>query len=169
MHANPPGFAPENILVMRVSLSGAQYRTRPPQETYAQELLRRIESAPGVQAAGVEFGTLWTSLEMEGAPLAGFHAQAADDRPFAGRRMVSPGYLRALGVRLLRGHWPTEAESKDAIVINETLARTIGGDPVGRRISGRFGGVIAGVVADFKYWKLDAEMQPEAYLPYARW
>ena len=39
---------------------------------------------------------------------------------------------------------------KEAIVINETLARIIGGDPVGRRISGRFGGVVAGVVADFK-------------------
>jgi len=42
--------------------------------------------------------------------------------------------------------------------VNQTCARQlIGGDPLGRHLSGSFLiGTIAGVVADFKYWRLDA-------------
>ena len=40
-------------------------------------------------------------------------------------------------------------------------------DPIGKPISGSFlSGTTLGVVADFKYWQLDAEPRPEVYMAY---
>ncbi|PYT25023.1 MAG: hypothetical protein DMG57_26795 [Acidobacteria bacterium] len=97
MNAFPPGFTPEKTLVMRVSLSGAQYRTWSRKRGCTQELLCRIETVPGVQAVGLDCGTLNTSVHVEGAPA----TSPLREEPFAAIRFVSPGYLRAIGVPLL--------------------------------------------------------------------
>ena len=157
MNAKPPGFAPESILVMRVSLSGPQYRSWPPQEAYLYELLRRVNTAPGVLAAGIDCGTFNTAVRVEGA------------QQTSAVRFVSPGYLRAIGVPLIKGRWPTDGESLDVVLVNQTFARNLadGRDPVGRPIGGSFlSGTTVGVVADFKYWQLDAEPRPEVYMAY---
>jgi putative ABC transport system permease protein len=69
----------------------------------------------------------------------------------------------------------TDHEPALAVMVNENLARRVFGneDPVGKRI--RVVGIdpsvsspatIAGVVADLKYSKLDADPEPEVYVPY---
>ena len=153
MNASPPGFTPEKTLVMRVSLSGPQYSTWPPKQAYMHELLGRVGTAPGVQAIGVDCGTLNTSVQIEGARA----ASPPREEPFAAIRFVSPGYLRAIGVPLLKGRWPADGDLF-AILVNQTFARKlIGRDPIGRHLGGSFlSGTIVGVVADFKYWRLDA-------------
>ena len=37
--------------------------------------------------------------------------------------MVSPAYLRAMGVPLVRGRWPTHEDALDVVVVNETFAK----------------------------------------------
>ena len=162
MNAKPPGFTPESILVMRVSLSGPQYRSWPPQEAYLHELLRRVNTAPGVLAVGIDCGTLNTAVRVEGAQ------QNSTKAPLAAVRFVSPGYLRAIGVPLIKGRWPTDGEFLDVVLVNQSFTRKmVSSDPVGRPISGSFlSGTMAGVVADFKYWQLDAEPRPEVYMAY---
>ncbi len=157
MNAKPPGFAPESILVMRVSLSGPQYRNWPPQEAYLHELLRRVNTVPGVRAVGIDCGTLTTAVRVEGS------------QQTSSVRFVSPGYLRAIGVPLIKGRWPTERESLDVVLVNQSFARNMANDrdPIGKPISGSFlSGTTLGVVADFKYWQLDAEPRPEVYMAY---
>jgi len=164
MNASPPGFTPESILVMRVSLSGPQYRSWPPQEAYLQELLRRVNTAPGVRAVGIDCGTLNTAVRTEGAQ------QSSTQVPrLASVRFVSPGYLRAIGVPLIQGRWPTDEESLDVVLVNQSFTRTMvnSGDPIGKPVSGSFlSGTTVGIVADFKYWQLDAEPRPEVYVAY---
>jgi putative ABC transport system permease protein len=95
----------------------------------------------------------------------------AGERPLVAVRMVSPGYLRAMGVSLVRGRWPTADEALEAMVVNQTFARTMvpGGDPIGKAIGGSFiSGTIAGIVADFPSSALDAGRIPELYYPYQR-
>jgi putative ABC transport system permease protein len=85
--------------------------------------------------------------------------------------MVSPGYLRAMGVSLVRGRWPTNADALDSMVVNETFARKVipNGDPIGRTIGGTFlSGTIVGVVHDFAFARLDGEAVPELYYPWQR-
>jgi putative ABC transport system permease protein len=53
MYKNPPGFAPESTLIMKVSLSGPEYADKARQTTYFRELLHRLESMPGIRAYGI--------------------------------------------------------------------------------------------------------------------
>ena len=176
MYANVLGFAPESILVARVSLYGPQYEGKiPSTQAYAQEVLRRVENAaPEVKSAGISCSTWTTFADVDGAPAISSNSASSDDRPLVGFRFMSPGYLRTAGVSLLRGHWPTEDESRDgAVLVNESFSRMLlgGRDPMGRRVVGSglpFTSTIVGVVADFKWWQLDAEPFPELYAPYQR-
>jgi hypothetical protein len=128
------------------------------------DLLARLEATPGVEAAGISTSTFNVRLTITGAG-----RSTPDAEPFVAVRMVSPAYLRAMGVSLVRGRWPSPEEALDVMVVNETFARAAGGDPIGRRIGGSFlSGTVVGVVADFPYGRLDGEPLPELYYPYQR-
>jgi putative ABC transport system permease protein len=162
MHAHPPGFAPENILTMEIPLSGVQYREKPAQEAYIRELLRRAEAAPGVEAAGVS-----TWFLFEGVP---FPSDTSPNQQHVIRlNAVSPGYLKALGIGLLKGRWLGDADSGGhAVLLNESMARQAFGavDPLGRQISTTDKATVVGVVTNLKYSQLDADPPAEIYLPY---
>jgi putative ABC transport system permease protein len=163
MNEKPAGLNPASILTMRVSLAGAEYSSWPAQQSYILELLTRLQSAPGVEAAGITGTVLHTTVNVEslrGAP---------PDQTFASIRGVSAGYLHAMGTPLREGRWLSDAQMLDGVLVNETFARNLSrnGDVIGRHISGSFlSGTIAGVVADFKYAQLDAEPLPEVYTSY---
>ncbi len=160
MHAHPPGFAPESILTMKVQPVGPQYREKPAHEGYIRELLRRVESAHGVEAAGV---SVW--FLFEGVP---FPSDTAPNQQHVIRlNAVSPGYLKALGVRLLRGRWLGDADS-GVVLLNASMARQAFGaaDPLGRQISTPGPATVVGIVSDLKYSQLDADAPAEIYIPY---
>jgi putative ABC transport system permease protein len=84
---------------------------------------------------------------------------------------TSAPLARVLGLRIVRGRWLNENEP--AAVINEALARRdfSGSDPIGKRFRFRPDGpvlTIVGIVADLKFFKLDAIPEPEVYVPYSR-
>jgi putative ABC transport system permease protein len=73
-----------------------------------------------------------------------------------------------MGVPLVKGSWPPRG-SLFGVVVNETFARQVAGEIVGRRIRGNIlNDPITGVVVDFKAQQLDAEPLPEVYMPYER-
>lgn len=129
----------------------------PSKLAYTDELLNRLPALPGVVAAGVEAGTLSTTVHV-----------GSGDGIGAMIRAVSPGYLRAIGVPLLEGQWPKD-DSLFEVVVNESFARAAGRDSVGRSIGGSIlNDTVVGVVADFKAQQLDADPRPEVYMPYQR-
>jgi len=159
MNSFPPGFAPDKTVVSRISLSGPSYTGWPQQHNYIEELVRELRAVPGVQDAGVLCFNFNTSIGVDGAP--------ANDQPFAAIRYVSSGYLRAMGIALLEGHWPGENESPGAVIVNQSFARRVRGGLIGRHIhASLLSATIAGVVPDFKASQLDAEPGPEVYAAY---
>ncbi|HEY1337886.1 MAG TPA: ABC transporter permease, partial [Bryobacteraceae bacterium] len=163
MNTWPAGFAPDKILVMRITLSGPRYRTPLLKEGYTEQLVQSLSSLAGVEAVGVAAGSLNTSVQV-----AGTTSVAPDEGVFASIRGVSAGYLRAMGVPLVKGTWPSRG-SLFGVVVNETFARQVAGEIVGRRVGGSIlNDSITGVVADFKAQQLDAAPLPEVYAPYER-
>jgi putative ABC transport system permease protein len=157
MNRRPAGFVPENILAMRITLSGPRYASWPPKQAYAEEMLGRLQALPGVLAAGMDAGALNTTVHVGGGDGIG-----------AVIRAVSPRYLSAIGVPLLKGGWPAEG-SLFGVVVNQAFARQAGGEVVGRRVGGSIlNDTITGVVSDFKARQLDADPLPEIYMPYER-
>jgi putative ABC transport system permease protein len=175
LHSRAEGAAPEQVLVMQVRLSGPRYPGQPARRAYADEVLRRLQTFPGVRAVSLTTDRdLLTHAVVEGAPpLTDMDTmRAVPDVVNA----TSAGFAAAMGARLLAGRWITDSESGPAVVINETAANRLlpGQDPLGKRIGmplfpktePTFAPVV-GVVADVKYSKLDAGPDAELYIPYA--
>jgi len=173
MNAHPAGFDPERVLVMKVQLSGVQYRDVLRQRAYADELLRRLRSTPGVEAASLTTPDARTVTDIVRASVSPERGQIRQPAVF---NVTSAGTAKVMGMRVVRGRWITDAEPSAAVVINESLARYEfgAGDSLGTRfrVPGRPGperpvfATIVGVVADVKYSRLDANPEPEFYIPY---
>jgi putative ABC transport system permease protein len=163
MNSNPPGFKPAGILTLRISLAGKQYDDWLAKQAYIMRLFDRVQAFPGVEAVGLDSQALHTTVKVEGLQ------QVSPDVSFASIRAVSAGYLHAMGVPLIAGHWPTETQMLDDCLVNESFARSVSptGDVIGRHVAKSFlSATIVGVVADFKYSQLDAEPSPEIYTSY---
>jgi macrolide transport system ATP-binding/permease protein len=106
---------------------------------FKRQVVDRLSNLPGVESVGVSdqlplgYGYSNAEFQIVGRPYRGEHNVAYN-------RRVSSGYFTALGARLERGHYFTQAEeaSKRAVVIvNLTLASRYfsGEDPVGKEIA----------------------------------
>ena len=167
MNEFPPGFEPDKLVVLNVSLGGPKYfRHWPQQDGFIQALSTRVAHLPGVQAFGLDCGTFFQSLEMVGAIP---HQKGKDT--FA-VRYVSTGFFPTVQAPLIKGRWPTEAEwrdFKDLVLVNQTFARMYSGkgDILGKHIiGGVVDATVIGVVADFKEFQLDAAPEPQVYVYY---
>jgi len=170
-----PGFRPDHLLTYRVSLPDSDYSQANTRHQFFTDHLEKVRALPGVTSASAvtppplegHWGTLF---EAEGVPP---KAPGAPD-PVVLRRMVYPGYLETLDVRLLAGRAFTTddgPESARVVVINDLLAQLFwpGQEAVGKRI--RYSGPntpwieVVGVVQDVRHYGLDKPMRPGVYLP----
>jgi putative ABC transport system permease protein len=170
MTSYPAGFTPAEILTLRMEFSGPAYRDNPAaRHAYAEALLTRARSLPGVRQAELTTGRESTTLIIkEGEPL-------PDDREARAAPVsaVSPGFASMLGMSLVHGRWLEDLEAPGALLVNEALVRRDfpDADPVGARIrhpeldEGQYG-TIVGVVRDLKYLRIDAEAEPELFMHY---
>ena len=165
------GFQPEKAAAMRID-PGSHYSTQALRNAYYDEALRQVRSLPGVEAAGLTdvlplMGDRTWSATAKGRMYTKNHPP-----PWAFVRIVSDGYLRAMGIRLRAGRdfMPSDsASSMPVILINETLARTVwpGQNPVGQVLTGA-GYVdreVIGVVSDVRHLAVEQGSGCEMYLP----
>jgi putative ABC transport system permease protein len=172
-----PGFKPAHLLTMQLSLSPTQYETPTRQAVFFEELVRRVESLPGIRTAAVTLtlpttGWAGTPVHVAGRPL-----PKLNERPIAILQAVTPGYFRTLGVAVKRGRdfdWRDSADSPLVAVINEHLARRFwpaypaGEDPVGQSILAGASPSplqIVGIVADVRQSGLTEQAQEGIYRP----
>jgi predicted permease len=167
-----PGFDPERVLAFEVSLPDATYASREKRLAFAMALVERLRSVPGVTFAGSSM-----ALPFSGGGYGEFFRRPeADelDRTLGRLDYVSPGYLEALGARLLAGRTMSDADNRpdgpSVIVINESAARMFFPDRQAVDSPLLIAGTtwrIIGVVADIVDRRLDDPHQPFAYAPRA--
>jgi hypothetical protein len=91
------GFRPEQAATVRVD-PDATYSTQAQQNTYFDEVLRRVRDIPGIGAAGLTDALPLGRNRSWGAPAKG-QVYPRGKFPIAFVRVVSDGYLKALGIR----------------------------------------------------------------------
>jgi putative ABC transport system permease protein len=173
------GFTTERLQTMRLFPPESNYPDDLRVAAFYEDLLQRVRSLPGVQDAAVATSmpiggrNAATVTQIEGGP------SDVDFRRGAEFRVVSPGYFRTMGIRLLRGRLLEDSDRERARpvgVINETLARAYwpNEDPLGRRFRLLDAGperaktvflTVVGVVADAKNNSLTEAAAKEAYVP----
>jgi putative ABC transport system permease protein len=174
------GLNPDNILVARLPFPRGTYKTAVEKQRFFQQVLSRIHALPGVVAATETtslppYGGIGTDLEIPG--------KTHTERWNGVLQLVSEGYARTLGLRVIRGRMLSADEvsaARKTAVVNETLVKRYFGpeDPLGRQVKlsmlEKFpdGPVpnplfeIVGVIADAKNEGVQDPPRPEVLIPY---
>jgi predicted permease len=164
---NDLGMAPENVLVFEVSLPDAAYREGADRARFHRELHERLETLPGVTAAGA---VSW--LPSSGRyNIWGYSAAGQDSSEGADVRVVQGAYFGALDIGLLEGRYidaTDRADGAPVVVVSESLARRHWPDrsAVGETINiSEATRTIVGVVRDARYDHRIAS-SPTVYIPH---
>ncbi|MEJ7618633.1 MAG: FtsX-like permease family protein [Pyrinomonadaceae bacterium] len=175
-----PGFRAEKLLTMRIVLPELKYPDQTRRTAFYTELVRRIETLPGVQLAAI---TNWIPLvlqgDSQGISIEGRPDPGPGKNPVVVTRVVSSHYFNTMGIQLLQGRQFGEQDRVDSprvVVVSQEMARRFwsGEDPLGKRI--KTGGAnspspwmeIVGVAKDVRQVRLDADPKPQMYVPYAQ-
>jgi putative ABC transport system permease protein len=174
-----PGFDPQNVLTMELSLPVAKYPRGKPVSDFYAELVGRVQTLPGVEAAG-----LTSILPLSGTnsdssfAIEGRNPMEEKIYPDEEIRAVSADYFKALRVPLISGRFLDERDHADApktMIVNQAFAKKWfpNQDAVGKRIT--FSDprkpdvewvTIVGVVGSMHHQGLEVDPKPEYYLPH---
>ena len=176
------GFRPDNLLTMKMILPASKYSEHRKRVAFVDQVLERVKILPGVLSAGT---TTNIPLEREIAYDSVFSVEGRppvnpNDVPITSHRLVSPDYLKTLGVTLIKGRLIDETDragKPPVVVISEELARQAwpGEDPLGKRIKRVRPNqdfpwmTVIGVVKDVKEDLFNYRInRPVWYVPYAQ-
>jgi predicted permease len=164
-----PGFKPERAAALRVDPS-SQYSTQAKRNAYYDEALRAVRLIPGIEAAGLSDALPFSSDRTWSAMATGRVYTRNNPPPPAFVRIVSDGYLKAMGMALRAGRGISERDTvnhKPVILINETFARTVwpGQSPIGKMALADIDREVIGVVGDVRHLALEKASGSEMYIP----
>jgi putative ABC transport system permease protein len=170
------GFDPNNVLTMNVTLVGTRYPTPAQRLSFFDAALQRIRALPGVEAAGTIDDLHLGDGSAQGLDLEGYPPQR--DPVAVQVRQITPGYLRAMRIPVLRGREIIESDA-EVLLVSADAAKLYWGadDPIGRRatlpaVSKTVLRQVVGIVGDVKQRTLIEATTPTVYFytrsPYAR-
>jgi putative ABC transport system permease protein len=173
LRAIDPGFDPRHVLSMVVSVAGSAEAEPNRRELFYRQLLERVRTIPGVEAAGAInhlplAGDMWGwSFAIDGRP-----KPKPGESPIAVYRIAMPGYFETMRLPAVRGRAITAADDSRApgvAVINQRAAERYwpGQDPIGQRISFTTPPAwltVVGIVKDARQEDWAVRPFPEVYL-----
>ena len=170
------GYRPDHTVVAAYSLPRKQYGTQPGVDQFNQELLRRLQSIPGVTSAGLTSFLPANGTYGNSAFVAEGYAPAKPGAiDLASPLQIQGDLFRAMGIRLLRGRLLTEDDNNPkaqlVVVVNQQLAQQSwpGQNPIGKRL--RVGtpemqtpwATVVGEVSNMKEGSPDADARQQFY------
>jgi putative ABC transport system permease protein len=171
------GFNPANVLTAQLQVPATAYPQQPDVVGFYRQAIERIAQIPGVRAAGAvrvlplarSIGD-W-SIKIEGRPY------VPEENPNGDFQAVTPGYFQAMGLKLVRGRFLTDADREGtmpAAVINDTMAARYwpNEDAVGRQFmmgtDDKPWLTIVGIVGTVRHNAVVEEPRNEMYIAHAQ-
>jgi predicted permease len=171
-----PGFDSSNVLTFTVTLPGNRYPQLKEMKSFYEQALAKLQATPGVKSASIV-----SSLPLDDAWMAPFSIQGKAFDPNAMPTVVrfqsvGPEYFHSMGIPMIAGNdfsLDDIENNRPVVGVNQMLAKRFfpNGDALGKQIKlGAPGSpapwlTIIGVARNVKSFGLDAEAQPEMYLP----
>jgi putative ABC transport system permease protein len=162
---------------MRISLPEARYKENDQVVNFFQQLMQRVETLPGVEAAGLTRGLPMNGGIESGITVEGQEIANTKDTVVAVNLTVTPDYFRAMGIPLIKGRAFTAQDktgAPDVVLIDEMLAARFfpAEEAIGKRL--KLGGAeskfpwmqIVGVVKHVKHYGPAEDGRVEIYRPY---
>jgi putative ABC transport system permease protein len=184
MITNNPGFDSTNVLAFGVPTTDKLYPDPQRANEYFRQLSAAVQAVPGVRETA-----LTCAVPLQGSCY-GMPMQAAGhaivdraNRNGGFVKIVSPSYFHALGIRLLKGRFLNDHDTRGApfaLVMGARLAQKFfpGEEPVGQRLliqemvpgktelGPEIAWEIVGIISDEKVNALNDEKSAGVYVPY---
>ena len=181
LHAVNPGFNPKNVLVLPIFLDMEKYGSGEKTRNYYAQLFEKLKALPDVVSVG---GATFLPTSPLGPdfmrPVWDSRKAATEpDKRLADVRMITPDYLRTMGINVLRGRGFTAQDGPEAplvVLVNEVLAQQEwpAGDAIGKKLTvdystaGTYSHEVVGIVNNVRFRGLRSEPRPEIYFPHAQ-
>jgi predicted permease len=171
----------KNVLTLRTQLPRSKYGELAKRSAFYDDALSRVQALPGVLSAGytTTIPLVWkggtSGFSPEGLTVE--QAKAGGLSYDANHRQISAGYMRTMGIPIVRGRSFDERDNAQAMrvaLVNETMAREYwrGQDAIGKRFvlgdpdEKKAWITVVGIAADVRQMGLDAPVKAEMYFPY---
>jgi putative ABC transport system permease protein len=174
------GYRPDSVFVGRLSLPPQKYRSVADVSRFAQEFEQALRSGPGVIAAGaISIAPLSGNLSIIPFSVVGRTPASDRERLEANYRVISPGYLTAVGATVRAGRDLVPADNDVAVkaaMISRALAERYfrGADPLGQQLliddnnEGPRPVTVVGIVDNMRHVNLDGPAPFDIYIPIAQ-
>lgn len=173
-----PGFRPDHVVTVAVSLPRAEYREPAQRAAFFDQLIDRLAASPGVQSVGAT-NDLPLSVSAGGLFLFSIPGRPPERNfldSFAAHFGVTPDYFRTMGIPILTGREFTEKDQTNAtpvVIVNDRLAKHYwpAESPLGKRVTVMGESTtreVVGVVGDVRQMGLESDVQKAVYLPAAQ-
>jgi predicted permease len=128
------GFDPRSVLTMRVTLPAGRHPSAAQRTAFFDSALERLRALPGVHAAGAIDDLPMAGGSVQPIVVDGRAELLPRDQPTVHVRKITPGYLAAMGIPLLRGRDAAHSDV-DVLLVSQAAARLLWGnvDPIDRR------------------------------------
>jgi putative ABC transport system permease protein len=136
-----------------------------------REVTSRSLMIPGVESAGISDNLPMSRNRSWGIAAKGEQKRDALSYVPVFVYIVSPGYLKAMRMRLIEGRdlsWDDVSNNRTVVIINQTVARKLwpGQDPIGRTaVAGGMDTEVIGVIADVRESDAEDDAGAQMYLP----
>jgi putative ABC transport system permease protein len=169
-----PGFNPQNLLSVEVTLPATRYPESQQRTAFFQQVLERVSTLPGVSAAAVvNSPPLSGRRNIDIFPIEGHpEPKGISDAPLADFRLISPDYFRMMGIPMLQGRGFTEGDAQNTAkvtIVSQAFATKFGAgeNMLGKRLRvGNDWHTVIGVVSDIRQSGLDEAAAPHVYVSY---
>jgi predicted permease len=166
------GFKPANAVAMQIDLPPVKNNDQLIQRANTLKAeIDKVSALPGVEAVGVtDLLPLDRNREWGLAAIGRYHPKGVETPALA--YLATPGYLKAMGMRLVAGRdfsWHDTPDKQPVLIINKAAARREwpNEDPIGKLANGGADkpSRIIGVVADVRETSLEQASSPTIYVP----
>jgi predicted permease len=163
------GFEPARAAAITVDYDNGRSVAR--RAAIWQDVVSRASMIPGVETAGISDNLPMSRNRSWGIAVKGQQKQTPSDFVPVFVYIVSPGYLKAMGMHLLEGRdisWHDIFDNRNVVILNETVARRLwpGQSPIGRTASAGGADVeVIGVIADVRESGVEDKPSAQMYLP----
>jgi predicted permease len=135
----PMPFAVENVLTARVDLPRESYPDSAASIRFFEQLLPRLQEAPGIEAATLSDGLPAAGNGVISVQIEGKAYAQESEYPLAREGIVTAGYFETFQTRIARGREFTPADNaagQPVAIVNESFARIHypGIDPIGHQM-----------------------------------
>jgi predicted permease len=176
--AQDPGFRTDHLVTFNIGLPDTRYPNDTVRTTFFDRATEAIAAVPGVTAAGatsvMPFTNNWSTSSFN---VEGHVVEKGANMPWGDVRLVTPGFLPAIGAPLLKGREFTDQDDANApqvAIVDAEMVRRYwpDQDPIGKRIT--FNDFtdsvvqwiqVVGVVGHTMHEGLDAEKRIQVYFP----